>query len=523
MYISFSRSYRLSGNRNYRGSMLKRVVLLISLLISAVCNSSQIKVIADNQVDLKALSNAQKADERVYVSRLYALFRIVDPKFTKNVLERAPDYSHFRDRVDGWIGDNQERWSEIEDRLNYCQDMLQRGQLGSEIDDAEPDIRWRLFLEDGVPQDQLILPGRFSQGDTVSTVWTIIWPSGDSGQRGQEISCWSRSGLKYPTEVIPSDEEGFPSASPIWPFVNYSRFPSTDGTVDLWFSVWVPGDQFTRPTLDKGQLSIRIDLYDSSRTILVASGEETSSLQMIRGILKVVERHDRHLTRAMGFIGFTRAKPGRYNAHLTILGAPYNEGEQWLEVDIPAEEKISDLLILEPSMVNSDNMLAGIVRGEPAGLYDNPECRLKAGAECNLYLEATLPEGHGEHFEVWATLLRVPEISHRQSATITTGEPVVLADSLDLPFANGEWHSFRNRKLLEEMACTQSNLKSSGTVTLLRKQFRSPEAGVVTVRVAPELGPDLKSGQYLLTVTISDPERGSYFLSTKRVIRIAPS
>ncbi len=503
--------------------MLKRTVLWTSLLIFAACNGSQIKVIGERALEPKALPTANDADEKSYVSRMYALFQIVDSKYAKKVLEKASDYSHFRDRVDGWIADHQQHWNEISERLDYCLDLLQRNQLGTDIDDAEPDIRWRLIIEHGVPQGQGVMPGKFSRGDTVTTIWTIIWPSDDTSQRAQEISCWSRSGREYPTEVIPADDEGFPSASPVWPFVNYSRFPNGDGTVDLWFSIWMPGNQFTRPTLDEGQLSIHVDLYDSSKTTRIASGEETCSLQMIRGVLEVVQRRDRRLTRAMGYVGFASVKPGNYNARLTIWGAPYNEGEEWIHVDIPAKENISDLLILEPSIVTGNDILDGITRGESAGLYDNPECRLRAGKECELYLEAMLPDRPVRDFEVLVTLLRVPEIARRRSAMITSGEPVVLADSLDMPFANGEWQSSRNQKVLEEMSAARSQPGSSGTITLLRTRFDAPEERIATIRVSPELDPDLRSGQYLLTVTVSDPERGSFFLSAKRVIRIVPS
>ncbi|MCX6831313.1 MAG: hypothetical protein NT028_04155 [candidate division Zixibacteria bacterium] len=451
---------------------------------------------------------------------MYALFQIVDRRYVSKVLEKASDYSHFRDRISDWIKHYPpDRWSNIKNRFDYCNNLMEKGQLGTDIDNADPDIRWQLFIENGAPQDQLTVPGRFNQDDTASTIWILVWPSAGSGQRGLEISCWSKLGQNYPTEIIPRDDEGFPLAYPIWPFVNYSKFPASDGTTDLWFSVWVPGDQFTRLTLDQGQLSMQIDLYDSSKTVLIDSGKEIANLQMMRGILETIDHQERCLIRAMGYIVFPKVKPGRYNARLTILGAPDNEGRDWIEVLIPKDKKISDLLVLEQSMVTGENVLPGILRGDIANLYDNPECRLTPRAKFDLYLETTLPNGHGKHFEVWVTLLPIPEVSGRSSTSITTGKPMVVADSLERPFTKGEWQSSRNQKYLEEMAKSESGSKSSKTITLLRKKFDATEERL-TIQVAPRLKSNLRSGQYLLTVTITDPERQNYFLSARRVIRI---
>jgi hypothetical protein len=177
---------------------------------------------------------------------------------------------------------------------------------------------------------------------------------------------------------------------------------------------------------------------------------------------------------------------------------------------------------LESSMATGENVLPGIVRGNLGNLYDNPECRLTPKAKFGLYLETTLPSGHGKHYEVWVTLLPMPEVSGRKSTSIKTGRPIVVADSLERPFTNGEWQSSQNQKYLEELTKSETNSKSSKTITLLKKKYDAPEEGAVSVRVSPRLN-NLKSGQYLLTITITDPERQNYFLSARRVIRVAPS
>jgi hypothetical protein len=450
---------------------------------------------------------------------MYALFQIVDEAFLDKVLKKVPDYSHFRDRVDSWCTYNPDRWSDTKSRLDYCNDLLKKGQLGTDIDANDPDIRWQLFVENGVPQNEHTLLCRCSQSDTGCVIWTYIWPSADSSRQGREISCRSKFGQSYPDEIIDSDDKHFPLASPIWPFVNYSKFPSADGTTDLWFSIWISGDEFTWPTLNDGVLNVWVDLYDSSKTVLLFSGQEISNLQVIRGVLHSLESRERSLIRAVVYVGFPKIKPGKYNAHLTILGAPDNEGESWIEVSVPKDAKISDLLVLEQGTTTGENVLPGIVRGDKSKskLYDNPECRLISKDKLDLYLETTLPSGHGKYYEVWVTLLPIPEVSGRSSTSIITGEAIVVADSLERPFRKGEWQSYRNQKLLEEM--TKSDSKSSKTITLLRKKFDATEDRI-TVQVAPRLESNLRSGQYLLTVTITDPDRLDYFLSARRVIRI---
>lgn len=497
-----------------------RALLWISFLLWAGCCSSQYRAYAAPKLAFGALSTTENADERAYMSNMYALFRIVDPGFSDRVLRKAPDFFHFQNRVNDWIEHNHDRWSEIESRLGYARSLLQKGELGTDIDAPEPDIRWRLFIENGAPQEQLILQNRFRRSGELTTVWTILWPPDDKNEREQEISCWSQPGQDYPTEIIPADDKDFPVASPIWPFVNCSQFPAGDGTVDLWFSIWVQGDQLTLPTLDEGLLTLRIDLYDVDKTTLIASGEQMSDLQIIRGILKATKDEDRDRTRAMGYLGFSGVHPGSYKAHLTIRGAECNEGDEWIAVEVPREKKISDLLILGQSMVRSEDMWSGIIRGRLTGLYDNPECCLAPRAKFGLYLEAELPSERGRSYDVRVTLLRVPEVSRRMAGLVANGTPIVVADSLNRPFRGNEWQSLRNEEILEAMAESVAESRSSKAVTLLEEKFDAPEQDAVTVTVAPQLSSDLKDGRYLLTVTMSDSEGRSFYLSAQRFIHI---
>lgn len=494
--------------------MANRVLLWFLLLCAAVVGNLSRILAAPGPIP-RALSTCVSNDQRAFVSRMYALFEIVSPEYAKKGLSKVSDYPRFRRRIDDWQKANPEWWNETERRLNYCDSLRQIGGLGTDIDDPYPDVRWALILTYGIPEYQIVLPGRCNQKDTSCTVWLLIWPARGSGHKGQEIACWSAEGKGYPAEIIKGTGD-FPLAYPLWPFVNYSQFPNGDGTVDLWFSIWVPGNQFSGPTLDGGQLKMRIDLYESDGITIVQSREDVSNLQIVKGVLEALESQDRSSIRAMGYLSFSGLKPGRYSARLTIIGDRDNSGQNWITVDV-RDNKISDLLILGQNCTSGESGRLGITRSKTRSLYDNPECTLLRKGKIDLYFEARLPEDHSPQFQVSATLLRLPEVVSNRSSAILFGDPIVVADSLGRPFLNGEWHSPRNQKYLDSLA--KSGGQTSGVVTLFTES-RKASNGMIPISVHTKLGSNIKSGKYMLSVVVNDAEKNNCFLSARRVIRV---
>ncbi len=492
--------------------------VLIALLLTSVSHvtaSSQTK--AEAKFKLKAMSAENNAEQAAYMSSMQAIFKIIDPIYSKKVLEKAPDYSHYRDHVDDWIGDNQVRWKEVKANLDYCDSLLQAGHLGTAIDASIPDVRWELFIMNGPPANELVLPCECRGGSGACTIWTYVWRPTAGGTRGEEASCQSENGEDYPTKIVPADKDGFPLAGPLWPEINCSRFSTENGGADIWFSIWVPGDQFTRTTLDHAQLKMTAELYDSIGASPVCRDSSYVSLQIMRGILQATKREDRHLIMAMGYITFPNVRPGRYKAHLVVSGAPFNDGGRWQEVVIPNEIAISDLLLLEQSAGTGENMHPGIVRGGKGFLYDSPDASYPPGKLLGLYAEATLPGNGDWKYEVSVTLLPLPEVSRPNKSLITVGEAIVISDSLDQPFVNGEWQSPQSQEFLDSLVNAQSSSKS---IAVFKKTFESKEAATI-IQVSPRLSESLRSGQYMLTLTVSDPERQRYFMTSRRIIRVA--
>ncbi|MGB5105353.1 MAG: hypothetical protein WBP29_04215 [Candidatus Zixiibacteriota bacterium] len=493
-------------------------VLLIAVFVfTSLDSNASAQSIAKTHSKIKSLATAENAEQSKYLTTTYALFSIFDEKFADRVLAKAPDYSHFRDRVDEWIAADSTAWNLLSTHLDYCNRLRSEGKLGTDIDSDDADIRWVFFVVYGEPSNELVLPCRCSQGEGACSVWTYTWLPTDIVEPGEELSCQSRPNGSFPTIFVPNDDASFLRAGPIWPIVNCSRFPTAGGMADIWFGVWVPGNQFTRPTLDSARLKVEVEIFDSSRSVSVTKGSCISDLRIIRGILEATEPQDRHLIRAMGYIGFANVKSGRYFAHVTVAGAPNNEGEAWLEVVIPDDARISDLLILGNSAGSSEDVQSGIIRGTKNSLYDNPEALFARGERLNLYVESELPRQSEKGIEVWATLLPMPEVSRRYKSTVTTGEFVVVADSLDNPIISDKWQTPEGQELLEELAHAQTNSKA---ITLLRKRIEV-SGDAVLVELAPKLKSDLKPGKYLLTVSISDPKHKSDILTARRLIQIA--
>ena len=465
---------------------------------------------------LAAWCDSLSAYQQAHVSTMHAFFQIIDPAYTRKRLDRSTDLAQFERRLDEWIQQKTGLWARFKSRLDSCNSLYNAGRLGTPIDAAESDSRWELFIKYGQPANTLVLPCACADGVAACSIWTCTWIPDDVEQWPREISCQSQQGESYPTRIIPGDKVGFPTACPIWPIVNVSRFNSDNGGVDLWFSMWVPGDQFSRATLDNSLLTMAVELYDSTRSKLLARGTSVANLQIIRGVLTATERQYRRFIRAIGYIGLGGITGGSYLANVMIMGAKSNDGNSWVEVSVPDKMAISDLLLLDPSDGLVKNVQPGIIRGSRERLYDNPEAAYLRGADLHLYAEAALPQSPGEKFSVWVTLLALPEIARKARGTVSVGEAVVVADSLDQPVTDGKWQSPEQLKILEQRASYSPDNKA---ITLLRKNFNAQDS-LVVVDVDAKLPSNVKPGRYLLALTISDPEHQSYFLSARRVITV---
>lgn len=517
LYVVLSlRKHKAEG---FRMAAFRFIALMTAVFATFTLNASgEVKTNPRFLSKIKALATVENTDQATFLITNYIVFSIFDEKFASKTLAKAPDYVHFRDRVNDWMAADSSTWNLIKTHLDYCNQLRLESKLGTDIDSEDPDIRWIFFLAYGEPSNVLVLPCRCTEGDGACSLWTYTWLPTETDQPGDELSCRSRPNMSFPTTFVPNDDAGFLNACPIWPMVNCSQFPVAGGMADVWFSVWVPGNQFTRPTLDTARLKVEVEIFDSSRTLSVMKGSSNSELQTIRGLLEATNHQDRFRIRAMDYIGFANVRPGSYSAHVTIVGARNNDGDAWLDFEISAVSRTSDLLILKNNAAASDNTGPGIIRGTRSGLYDNPEATFARGEKLNLYVESELPRESKGDIEVWATLLPIPEIQRSHKAKVTTGASVVVADSLDNPILSDKWQTPDEQKLLENLARSHSDAKA---ITLLRKRFDT-NGTALQLELAPRLNNDLKTGKYLLTVTISDPKHKSDILTARRIIKVAP-
>ncbi len=494
-----------------------RLILSLASLLAVVCAPTDLLHAAGRHRHLKSLAVATDQEQADYISHNLALFQIVDPGYSKIVLEQAVDFDHFRTGVNEWIENNRERWEQVQTFLEYCRNEEAAGRIGTDIDADNADVRWQLFLTNGPPLNRLTLPCKCEGGRSGCTVWTYAWPSDSINVNGKEISCQSLRGEDYPTMITRNGSGSFPEARPLWPLVQCSRFPTDQGDCELWFSIWVLGNELTRNTLDLAELRIQVDLFDSTQTALVGKAQCTANLQLLRGILEATDFDDRNLVRAMAYLGLAGVSAGTFYARVTVNGAPYNEGDKLIRVDIPEGGKISDLLLLEQSAMENENAASGIIRGKRNDLYDNPEGVYQPGAKLNLYAEVALPSERQERYEVQVSLLKIPDVRRMQRENVRLSEAVVVSDSLDQPFDDGAFGSTTEGVLVDGGQVSESQGRSLNLVT---KTFRSNGRRNV-VNISSRLSNKLGHGRYMLTLTITDPKSRSYYMTARRVIQIA--
>jgi hypothetical protein len=341
---------------------------------------------------LKAWQTAKTAEERAYVTETYTLFRIIEPKYVKEQLQRNVDYAAFKHRVEKeWKPSHPERWNEVAQILDFCR----QERLGTAIDDVEPDSRWELFLRYGKPRYNTLFTILCSGGNDECTSWNFTFDPRKEGEPPPTASCVLRPGMSYPTEILDTEEQSFPAARPIYPSVTYSRFYGdlANGEVDLWFSIWYSGNQFTRATVDHAELTTRIELWDSGKNTLIDEHETTYSFDAVRGVLRAMRGDARAKVRVMRYVHF-RVKPGTYRARVHVIGADkYNEGGGWYEdpIVVPEESDMSDLLVLAQNLVQGTAVARCIQRGNELYLCNNPEGRIPKTGSLDLYTEFRLP------------------------------------------------------------------------------------------------------------------------------------
>ncbi len=488
-------------------------MLLLSVSAGLFAEELDSLLLSDTKVD--SWLSTVSGDKAAYCAEMCRLFSIADPKYFKKTLSKSPDLRRFQDRVDDWIRDNADRWVELQSRLAYCRRLQAAGALATALTSSQRDIRWDLFLANGPPIQARVLSIR-DQVNASCSVWTFTWLPSDSLQPSHETSCKSEPGKAYPTAIITPDREGFLSACVIEPLVHSAHFPSQYGSGELWFSVWVRGNELSRPTLDLARLRVGVELFDEGRSKLIAVETSYCDLQLLRGVLEATERSSRQYIRAMEYVVFPEIAGGTYEAHVTVTGASANDGDCWLDVCVAEQGRISDLLILHSTPSSTGMELPGIVRPVRTGLCNNPEAVFAPGSTLSLYAETVLPKGSRSSCDASVTLLPIPEVSRSRKSTVVVGEAIATADSLDRPLENRAFHSLPKYALDSLMGAGQV---PNNSIEVFHGRFDLEQSNGA-LELSCHLSRKLKTGKYLLTLTVTDPNQQRFYLPTRRLIHI---
>lgn len=473
-----------------------RVIVLAGTLLCLSCAQQM------SRSEVNIMATVQDAEEAVMQEDTLALFRIIDPDYTKKVLEKMPDYRSFQRRVEWWKHKYPIRWSEVQYNLAFCDSIG----LGTTIGADEPDVRWELILGGGPFSQERISVMKDALGK-IHSVWTLTW------KHGMEISCQAKPGEGYPTEILVPDTKGFRSAKVIWPMVNVCRFRSSDSTADVWFSIWINGGELSRPTLDQDSLTVKARVFDTAG-VLLRYARTSNNIQLLHGMLEVVDSAGRQSLRAMAYVPFPGIKAGKYRAHVNVLGAFANDGDTWIDFEVPDECAMSDLLLLHPAA--PEDSLKGILRGDRRGLFDNPEAIFGRGDTLHLYTEAFINECEGHEVEV--TCFRIPDVTVRKWEDIEVGKAIIVTDTLGQPFPKGKW-SVSQQELIYSLVKPS---KHRNVITLLERHYDATCDSIV-IEEKLRLPQKLQDGRYLLTLTVNDPIEHRFFLSACRIFRIGPT
>jgi hypothetical protein len=476
---------------------------------------------------LTAWQTAETADEKAYVRETYTLFRFMEPKYAKDELRKSADYKAFRRLVENeWKPAHPDRWNEIVEILEYCR----QERFGTAMDDVEPDSRWELFLRYGKPRFNTPFTIFCGGGDDECTSWNFTFEPRRPGESPPTASCLIKPGMSYPTEILETQEQTLPDALPIYPEVTYSRFygESTSEKVELWFSIWYSGDQFTRSTVDVAELTTTVELWDNSRTTLLDQHTSTYGLDALRGPLKALSIDERAKIRVMRYVRFG-VRPGTYKARVYVKGADhYNEGSIWYDdpIVVPELSDMSDLLVLAQNRVQGAAVAECIQRGGEVYLCNRPQVKVSNAGWLDLYTEFRLPERSQNVEEVTATVTirRLKEIQERDSKQSRAQIGQRYVEHFDgQPFLAGQ-----SREDWEETVQDFFGGVDDRETMLLEQTIRINDPGAVQrLSMSAELrelstGKEIPSGKYLLTVRIEDCGLGCVPAVSRTIYVISP-
>jgi hypothetical protein len=477
-------------------------IALVPALAALSCGGTTDTAALVAEEDVPAFRRLPFVADSAQIREMAAVFRTTEPRFWRDTLSAALNPDIFWACLEEFRQSRPERWDTLMSRLAYCREQ----QLGTPIDAEQPDIRWSLFLQYGPPAAEWITPGEYAGNiGEMCTTWVFTWTPTVADTMEKAAGCIAEPGHGYPVHLLAGSDEVALSRGRIYPYVEFWVLPNWgQETHNLWVGTWIPGNQFSRPTLDEGLLQLELRVYERDgkhQKTMVAQKYLSTDLQMLRAAVHVAAQ--RRFLRAMGYLE-CELQPGDYRVVLTVQGARHNDGRVEHDITIPRDPRLSDLLLIR--QINAQGVNPGISRNG-VSLYAVPEKELPQGITVRTRLEFILPPEYDGRYHVCASLHPLARHQLQRTTDVATGPILYIQDE------NG--NPMYGIAAPDDMAPDSRQGKKG--IILLDEGYHTTDS-VVVFELPLEL--TMKPGDYFLRIEIGDTNKKRTLGSRSTLIRI---
>lgn len=385
------------------------VVGVLTVLLASTGLWPQSVQIPDDDPLLAVYGTCHSAADSLSVLKLASGLEIFDPGFF-HVLRKCRDREEFEAQIDRYRRKDAERWDRFLTNFGYCQYLCQTPVWWPA---GKRDIRWEYMLVNGPPAVEWNVVSEPRNGvfkSTPTTVYLYTWP----GRKTAALAADTVGG--YPVCCLENLAVA-ESWRPIYPYVEATIFPRRDADAsDLGISIWIPGDQFNRETVERGFVSVGV--YVSRDGHLAAQDSVEARLDLVSAGLGVFV--DPATLGATVYFGFDSLTAGAYQLEVKVTGGRSNSGKSVTDLVLPslrANSRTSDVLFLVNNPPHGD-VLPGIRRGDRA-LYGRAMTIFSRGDTVRPYVEF-LSESP-EPCSVIVSLVRMPIGGRSARTTVTVG------------------------------------------------------------------------------------------------------
>ncbi len=372
------------------------------------------------------------------------------------------------------------------------------------------DVRVSMVLANGLWTSEWIEPMECNS-DTCLT-WIYSYVASTEHPKGLSIVCEGNPGGKYPVRINSECRVAAKPSGPLYPFVMPALLPEWGtGLHQLSVGVTVPADQLSQSTLDSGILSMRLEVFEleatGGRGRIVADDEIITNIEPLRAILSKSEVSQWRSRGAQGYLG-CQLPAGEYTLVISTFGTQSNSGKVSIDFTVPADPLLSDLIIIRD--LGGSGLDEGVRRGNES-FYSISRPEFVPSTEITIRLEFRLPRDFDGQYNVWATLIPIPEIRSANRPEYSSNVEAVYWEDED---GNPKYNSKLPPEVLQPVR------QDSRSVTLIDQTYRTQEE-FITLRQKARLS--VRPGKYVLSVQIANPRLQRTPLGMKAmVISILP-